>query len=223
MRMKKEYIILAVVIVALAAYLVSRKQDRNLYDLPEIASVQAKEITRVELVRGKDTVTFHKEGSDWKISPGDYPADPLKIKDMLEVVEDLTLTVLISESKNYQRYDLDAKDGINLKCWANDKLKFELLIGKAAESFNHTFVKLPDNLSVYQGISGTNSTWKWATSVKKRCCHLTRKPLMYLTFRQGRVLVPLIKKQPRPRQTIPRRRTILLVRMRAVNQNGSML
>ena len=42
---------------------------------------------------------------------------------MLSVVEDLTLTELISESKNYQRYDLDATDGIDLKCWAKDELK----------------------------------------------------------------------------------------------------
>jgi len=62
----------------------------------------------------------------------------------------MILTELISESKNYQRYDLDAKDGIQLKCWAKDELIFEILIGKAAESFNHTFVKLPGNQAVYQ-------------------------------------------------------------------------
>lgn len=149
MKLKKEYIVLAVVIVALAAYLSVRKQDRNLYELPQVAAVKAKEITRVELTRAGDTITFVREGSDWTISPEDYPADPGKIKDMLDVVEDLTLTELISESKNYQRYDLDEKDGVDLKCWAQDDLRFELLIGKAAESFNHTFVKLPGNHAVY--------------------------------------------------------------------------
>ena len=149
MKLKKETIILAVVIVALVAYLVLRKQDRSLYDLPEIASVEAKDITRVELKKGDDSVTFRKEGSDWKIVPASYPADPVKVKDMLDVVKELTLTELISESKNYQRYDLDDKDGIHLKCWAMDSMVFELFIGKAAESFNHTFVKLPGNQAVY--------------------------------------------------------------------------
>ena len=51
--MKKEYIVLAVVIVALVAYLVSRNRDRNLYELPQIESVQTKEITRVELTIAK--------------------------------------------------------------------------------------------------------------------------------------------------------------------------
>jgi hypothetical protein len=149
MRMKKEYVVLAVVIVALVAYLVSRNQDRNLYDLPQIESVQAKEISRVELTKAGESIIFHREGSDWKISPENYLADPQKVKDLLAVAEDLELTELISESKNYQRYDLDEKDGIDLKCWVKDDLKFELLIGKAAESFNHTFVKLPDNKAVY--------------------------------------------------------------------------
>ena len=149
MKLKKEYIILAVVIVALVAYLVSRKQDRSLYDLPEIATVEVKKINRVELFRGENTITFRKEGSEWKISPENYLADPMKVKDMLTVVEDMALTELISESKNYQRYDLDAKDGIHLKCWDKDDLIFEILIGKAAESFNHTFVKLPDDQAVY--------------------------------------------------------------------------
>ena len=149
MKLKKEYIILAVVILALVAYLVSRKQDRSLYDLPEVASVDAKEITRVALTRGGEPISFRKEGSDWKIGPENFLADPKKVKDMLDEVEGLTLTELISESKNYQRYDLDAKDGIHLKCWSKDDLAFEIFIGKAAESFNHTFVKLPDNQAVY--------------------------------------------------------------------------
>jgi hypothetical protein len=149
MKVKKEYIILAVVIVALVAYLVLRKQDRNLYELPQIESVQAKEITRIERTMAGETITFRKEGSDWKISPQNYAADSQKVKDILDVVEDLTLTELISESKNYQRYDLDAKDGIHLKCWAKDELAFEIFIGKAADSHNHTFVRMPGNQAVY--------------------------------------------------------------------------
>ena len=149
MKVKKEYIILVVVIVALVGYLVSRKQDRNLYELPQIESVQAKEITRVERTMAGEKITFRKEGSDWKIYPATYAAEPQKVKEMLDVVEGLTLTELISESKNYQRYELDEKGGIHLKCWAKDDLMFEIFIGKAAESRNHTFVKLPGNQAVY--------------------------------------------------------------------------
>ena len=149
MRIKKEYIVLAVVIVGLVTYLVSRNQDTKLYDLPQIESVQAKEITSIELTMGKEDIRFNKEGSDWKISPENYAADPQKVKDILAVVEDLTLTELISESKNFQRYDLDEKDGIDVKCWVKDDLRFDLRIGKPAGSNNHTFVKLPSDDAVY--------------------------------------------------------------------------
>ena len=99
MKVKKEYIILGVVIVALVGYLVSRKQDRNLYDLPQIESVQAKEITRVERTMAGETTTFRKEGSDWKISPENYAADAQKVKEMLDVVEGLSLTELIEKAR----------------------------------------------------------------------------------------------------------------------------
>ncbi|MBW2611116.1 MAG: DUF4340 domain-containing protein [Deltaproteobacteria bacterium] len=149
MKIKKEYIILLVVIVALTVYLVSRNRDRNLYDLPQIESVDTKAITRIELTRAGAAILFDKEGSDWKIFPEKYLADPQKVKEMLAVMEGLTLTELISESKNYQRYDLDVTDGIGLKCWSKDALRFAFTIGKSAESNNHTFVKLPEDEAVY--------------------------------------------------------------------------
>ena len=53
MKTKKEYIILAIIIIALSVYLVMRRSDRTLYELPEIPQVSQKEITRLEITRGK--------------------------------------------------------------------------------------------------------------------------------------------------------------------------
>ena len=121
---------------------------------------------------------FTKEGSDWKIVPENYSADPQKVKDMLAVVEGLTLTELISESKNYQRYDLDAKDSVRLKCWVKDGLRFELLIGKPAGSFNHTFVKLPEDDEVYHAKGNFRNKFdiQRVNSGKNQFLLLTRKP-----------------------------------------------
>jgi len=149
MKIKKEYIVLAVVIVALVAYLVARKSDRSLYELPQPASIETKDITRIELKSSDGETLLVREGSDWVIAPENYPADSQKVKEMLAVADDLTLTELISESENYQRYDLDSSEGISVKCWAAKDLKRELTIGKSADSFNHTFVKLPGDDAVY--------------------------------------------------------------------------
>ncbi|MCG6910295.1 MAG: DUF4340 domain-containing protein [Deltaproteobacteria bacterium] len=149
MKVKKEYIILLIVIVALGAYLALRSRDRKLYELPDIAPVDTKQITRLEVAKGGKTVEFEKAGSDWRILPQNYPADPQKIKEMLAVAENLTLSELISESKNYERYGLDEKEGIVFKCWCKKEPCFQLTIGKTAGSYHHTFVKLPGDDDVY--------------------------------------------------------------------------
>ena len=45
MKIKKEYIILALIIIALSVYLVMRRGDRTLYELPDLPQVSQKEIT----------------------------------------------------------------------------------------------------------------------------------------------------------------------------------
>ncbi|MBW2633754.1 MAG: DUF4340 domain-containing protein [Deltaproteobacteria bacterium] len=150
MKIKKEYLLLVVIIVALAAYLVSRNPDRNLYELPQMDSVLEKDIRKIELTSSDGKILFAKEGSDWKIAPENYLADSQKVKEMLSVIERLTLTELISESKNYKRYNLDPAEGIKVMCWAKDNLRRQFTIGKSAGSFSHTFVKLPGNDAVYQ-------------------------------------------------------------------------
>ena len=54
MKIKKEYIILAIIIIALSVYLVMRRSDRTLYELPEIPQVSQKEITRTSDHQGQN-------------------------------------------------------------------------------------------------------------------------------------------------------------------------
>ena len=123
MKMKKEYLILAAITVALVAYLVSRNPNRNLYELPQLAQATIKDVTKIELASSNGNIILTKEGSDWKISPDKFLADSQKIKEMLTVMENLTLTELISESKNYNRYDLDPAKSIELRLWEKDDLR----------------------------------------------------------------------------------------------------
>jgi hypothetical protein len=69
---------------------------------------------------------------------------------MLAVIESLTLTALVSESKNYRRYDLDNEKKIIVKAWAGDTLRREFEVGKAASSYRHTFVRLAGDDRVFQ-------------------------------------------------------------------------
>ena len=109
MKLKKEYLILAVVIVALSVYLIMRSSDRTQYQLPEVAPVAAKDISRLQITRDKEKAVITKQDEKWYIAPEKWLADESKIQDMLKAIENMTLTALVSESRNYSLYDLDAK------------------------------------------------------------------------------------------------------------------
>ena len=149
MKIKKEYIILAVIIVALLLYLSQRRTDRTLYHLPDVPEISKSDITKIEINKNSIPIVLSKEGDRWTIEPKKYPADTLKVKNMLDIMEKLTLTALVSESKSYNRYNLDDDNKITVKAFDKDKLKIEFDIGKAASSFRHTFVKIAGDERVF--------------------------------------------------------------------------
>lgn len=141
MKVKKEYIILALVIIALTVYLVMRTSDRTRYQLPDVAQVAGQEISKLQITRDQATIIVNKKDDQWYIAPQEFAADTSKVKDMLNAIENLTLTALVSESRNYNLYDLTAEKKINVKAWQADKLRRDVDLGKTASSFRHTFVK----------------------------------------------------------------------------------
>jgi len=149
MKVKKEYIILVLVIIGLSAYLVMRRTDRTLYRLPEIPSVAKNEITQVQLTKAGTQIVLNKKDTQWYIAPREYPADNKKVKVMLENIADLTLTALVAESKNYNRYDLEEGNKITVRAWRGDSLGRDIDVGKTASSFRHTFVKLAGDDRVF--------------------------------------------------------------------------
>jgi hypothetical protein len=149
MKLKKEYLFIAIAIVLLVGYLFARKTDRTEYQLPAIAKVAASDITRIEIARQDGTVVLEKKDGMWRIQPQDYPADSGKVNAMLDDLEKLSLTALVSESKSWSRYDLDPDKAIRVKAWAGDGIKRDIQIGKPAPTFQHTFVRVGDAPEVY--------------------------------------------------------------------------
>ena len=159
MKIKKEYIILATIIIALSVYLVMRRGDRTLYELPEMPQVSQKEITRLEITSGKTTLDLNKKDNSWHIGPKDYSADADKVRNMLDTIEKLTLTALVSESKNYNLYDLAGETKINVKAWQGDSLRRDIDVGKTASSFRHTFVRPAGDDRVYHARGNFRNTF----------------------------------------------------------------
>ena len=159
MKIKKEYIIIALIIIGLSIYLVGRKTDRTFYELPEVPAVDQKDLTKIEITKGNESIVLSKKDETWYIQPQGYAADTNKVKAMLDALDDLTVTALVSESKDYIRYDLGAEKKINVKAWQADSLKRDLDVGKSASSFRHTFVKLVDDERVFHARDNFRNTF----------------------------------------------------------------
>jgi hypothetical protein len=147
--MKKEYIILALIIGALTAYLILHRTDSTHYTLPVLEDLDDKAITRLELNRSESTLFLEKTAKGWVVGESKLPAMAATADAMVKAIANLTLTALVSESKSYARYDLDDAHRIRVTAWRDDKAVRTIDVGKVAGSFNHTFVRLDGDHRVY--------------------------------------------------------------------------
>lgn len=161
MKFKLENIILIVLVIALSIYLFLQNQNKTHYLLPKNQVISLPDITRIEISKQDRLIVLSKEDTVWNIAPNGYKADSKKIDKMLDAIGKLTLTALVSKSKNYKLYDLDEGKKIIIKAWAKEKLVREFDIGKAATSHQHTFVKLANDDMVYQAGDNLNSTFDY--------------------------------------------------------------
>jgi len=159
MKVKKEYLILLLIIVALSAYLYMRTEDRSLYELPVLPEVSKKEFSKIEISKGNTRIALNKKDEKWVIAPQDYPVDTELVNGMLAEFETLTVTTLVSESRDYQRYDLGDDKKIAVKAWAGESLLRSFEVGKSASSFRHTFVKLAEDDRVYHARNNFRNTF----------------------------------------------------------------
>ena len=121
-------IILVLIIIGLSIYLYSRNTDRTLYELPEIPQVNEKELTKLEITRADTVIVLNKKDDKWYITPAEYLTDANKISDILNAIKNLELTALVSETENYNRYDLDKGQKINVKASQGGSLKLDIII-----------------------------------------------------------------------------------------------
>jgi len=149
MKLKKEFFILVIIIVVLAGYLILKNRDHTQYQLPNLAKIEKNKISKLELAQAGKDIVLNKKDNVWYIAPHEYPADSEKINPMLAALEGLKVTALVSESKNYLRYDLSQEKKITVKAWTGQTPSREVAVGKSAATFQHTYVKLPKDSNVY--------------------------------------------------------------------------
>ncbi|MFP4039924.1 MAG: DUF4340 domain-containing protein, partial [Desulfosudaceae bacterium] len=151
MPIKKEYLALLVIIVGASLYLYFNQTDRLNYQLPQPPALDRSGIAGLEIDRpGEAAVTLEKKAAGWRVQPGDYAADTDTVHSILDAAAELTLTALVSESEDYQRYQLTPDKSLTVSVLAeNDSLLRKIQVGKSAASHQHTFVRLGDDSRVY--------------------------------------------------------------------------
>ncbi len=149
MKIKKEYILLALLIASSVGYLIFQKTDRVHYTLPSLEAVQPDGITTIDITREGKTASLKKQAESWLIAPQDWRADSTKVSEMLDVLANLAVTDLVSETKDYDRYELDERSRATIKAYAGQEPRRDLIVGKAAPTHNHTYVMLPGDGRVY--------------------------------------------------------------------------
>ena len=159
MKVKKEYLILIAVIAALGLYLGLRTRDRTHFELPKPAPMESGTVDRLVIARPDGTIELIKKDARWVIEPQGYRADDITVKNMLNQLNDLTVTALVSESGSYERYDLNAEKRINVQAYTGGQKKRDLDIGRPAPTQQHTFVKLEGDPNVYHARGTLQSTF----------------------------------------------------------------
>jgi hypothetical protein len=147
---KKEYAILMVIAAALIAYLSLHQKDKTHYQLPEAPPLETGEITRIDIASPSGKKSLKRKDDRWYVEPEGYLVDNEKATDMLEVIGKLTITDLVSSSANYTRYELDEAQKISVSAWEGSTAVRTLEIGKAAPTFQHTYLRFGDDENVYQ-------------------------------------------------------------------------
>ena len=155
----KEYIVLGVIIVLLGAYLSLRSGDRSRYELPALPETAADEFSKIKVSAPGQALSLTRNGDQWRIGENKYPADGTRVKAMLATLDELELTALVSEAGIYDSYDLTDDKKIAVAAWIGDRLVRDFDIGKAADTHQHTFVRLRNNPQVYHAGSSFRETF----------------------------------------------------------------
>ena len=148
--MKKEYIVLIVLIGALSAYLLLHKENRGNYTLPEIQQMETGRITSILIERSDGPVELNRDGKEWTAGKEKYPVDISLAEALLDTLKTFRLSVLVSEKEDFKRYELDEESRIKVNVVMDDDKNFEFFIGKIAPTMNHTYVMLANDKNVYQ-------------------------------------------------------------------------
>jgi hypothetical protein len=159
MRLKLEYFILGLLVVAASLYLLLREKDRLRYKLPALEQIDTEAIDRIEVERKGERIELVKSADQWKILPEGHRADPQAAREMVTTIRDLSLTDLLSVSKAYDRYGLSEESRIRVTALGGQSVLRRFDIGSTARAYQHTYITLADDARIFHAKGNIRSTF----------------------------------------------------------------
>lgn len=194
MKHKKEYIILLLVIGLITTYLAVRHKGQMHYALPLPKKIEKKDITKLAIRKDGSELTLTRENDTWRILPEKYPADGGLVDKMTDALGGITVTALVSESKNYPLYDLDEKHRLEIEAYGGDSLLRRIDIGKPASSYRHTFIKLDDDPRVYHAKGSLRTVFdRTADNLRDKTVLAIQEDITGMELRKGKTHLVLVK------------------------------
>jgi hypothetical protein len=196
MKIKKEYVILGVVIFTLAGYLLVKKNNSLHYTLPKTPVIAKNDISKLDLEMSGKKITLDKNKGNWFIMPGDYPVDKDKMNRIINAITGFSINTLISESGDYFRYDLTADKKVAVKVFGKDGPLFAFSVGKRAPTFKHTYVTIEGDKKVYLAQGNFRSDFEQSAEDlrDKHVLNYTRDALAAITITENGKTFDLKKK-----------------------------
>lgn len=196
--MKKEYIILIILIIGLIAYLGLKKDNQVHYELPTIPQMDTTRIDRVEISKADRLVVLNKGENGWTVTDKKFSANPEDIEQMIGTLKAIKLSALVSEAKDLARYELNDTHAVKVKALAGKEAVRSFVIGKTAPSQNHTFIYLDDkDRTVYQANGNFKSQFdkESADFRDKKVLEFDPAGVKKVTLEKQGQIVTLIKSQ----------------------------
>lgn len=160
-KIKTELTVLAVIIAGLTALLLLRDPDRLKYEIPQLPTVERQDVDRVEIQSEKGLIVLMRNEGKWRLKSSGHLVDGSKLNAALDAIADLNLTTLVSRSKDYARYGMDADGAIQVKAFVGETEVRAFILGKVASTYRHTFMRFPEDQRVFHATGSLRSRFEY--------------------------------------------------------------
>jgi hypothetical protein len=190
----KEIAILIFIIVVLVFYIYSEKGEKTHYEMPDMAKIEADEISKLQIKKKDSEIVLVRDGGKWFVGTEKFPADSSIVSGILKKVSGVSLTALASESKNYSIYELDDDKRIDVEAYKSGDVVRKIGVGKTASSYRHTFVMIDSDYRVFHATGNLKSDFnKSLSDLRDKNVMSIEEEITGLMLNKGNEALTLVK------------------------------